>query len=94
MSCRPGREIASSLELRQLREEYEVAEHALHREIRKQYPDLTIGPLYETDQGQSRLGFLGATPLPLLNATRPGIAEATDTAVRRAAGGGCLALWA
>ncbi|MAH65618.1 MAG: hypothetical protein CMJ27_04390 [Phycisphaerae bacterium] len=72
-----GREIASSLELRQLREEYEVAEHALHREIRKQYPDLTIGPLYETDQGQSRIGFLGAIPLPILNANRQGIAEAT-----------------
>ena len=72
-----GRGIASSLELRQLREEYEVAEHALHREIRKQYPDLTIGPLYETDQGQSRIGFLGAIPLPILNANRQGIAEAT-----------------
>lgn len=72
-----GREVASSLELRQLREEYEVAEHALHREIRKQYPDLTIGPLYETDQGQSRIGFLGAIPLPVLNANRQGIAEAT-----------------
>ena len=72
-----GREVASSLELRQLREEYEVAEHALHREIRKQYPDLTIGPLYETDQGQSRIGFLGAIPLPILNANRQGIAEAT-----------------
>lgn len=72
-----GRDVASSLELRQLREEYEVAEHALHREIRKQYPDLTIGPLYETDQGQSRIGFLGAISLPVLNANRQGIAEAT-----------------
>ena len=72
-----GREVASSLELRQLREEYEVAEHALHREIRKQYPDLTIGPLYERDQEQSRIGFLGAIPLPILNANRQGIAEAT-----------------
>ena len=71
------RDVASSLELRRLREEYEVAEHALHREIRKQYPDLTIGPLYETDQGQSRIGFLGAIPLPVLNANRQGIAEAT-----------------
>ena len=44
------RDFASSLELRRLREEYEVAEHTLHREIRKQYPDLTIGPLYEADQ--------------------------------------------
>lgn len=69
--------VSSSLQLRRLREEYEVAEHALHREIRKQYPDLTIGPLYETDQGQSRIGFLGAIPIPVLNANRQGIAEAT-----------------
>lgn len=68
--------LASSLQLRRLREAYEVAEHNLHREVRKQYPDLTIGPLYETDQGQSRIGFLGAIPLPILNANREGIARA------------------
>lgn len=62
--------------LARLREEYEVAEQSLHREIRKQYPDLTIGPQYESDQGQSRIGFLGAIPLPILNANKQGIAEA------------------
>ncbi len=65
-----------NLTLVRLREEYEVAEKSLYREIRKQYPDLTIGPLYESDQGQSRIGFLGAIPLPILNANRQGIAEA------------------
>ncbi|MHC5024019.1 MAG: TolC family protein [Planctomycetota bacterium] len=65
-----------SPELARLRAEYEVAEQALRREIRKQYPDLTIGPLYESDQGQSRIGFFGAIPLPVLNANRQGIAEA------------------
>jgi len=67
---------ARSPTLARLREEYEVAEQTLHREIRKQYPDLTIGPLYEYDQGQSRIGFLGAIPLPIFNANRQGIAEA------------------
>jgi outer membrane protein TolC len=62
--------------LARLREAYEVAEHTLRREIRKQYPDLTLGPLYEYDQGQSRIGFLGAIPLPVLNANEQGIAEA------------------
>ncbi|MCH2140513.1 MAG: TolC family protein [Phycisphaerales bacterium] len=62
--------------LRRLRESYEVAEKTLQREIQKQYPDLVIGPLYETDQGQSRIGFLGAIPLPIFNANRKGIAEA------------------
>lgn len=77
-SAAADRDVASSsLQLRRLREEYEVAEHVLHREIRKQYPDLTIGPLFERDQGQSRIGFLGAIPIPVLNANRQGIAEAT-----------------
>jgi outer membrane protein TolC len=86
-SAAADRDVASSsLQLRRLREEYEVAEHALHREIRKQYPDLAIGPLYETDQGQSRIGFLGAIPIPVLNANRQGIAEATaERALARAA---------
>jgi cobalt-zinc-cadmium efflux system outer membrane protein len=64
------------LELLRLREEYQVAEHALHLEIRKQYPDLTIGPQYESDEGQSKIGFLAAVPIPVLNANRRGIAEA------------------
>lgn len=65
-----------NLTLARLRDEFEVAERSLLREIRKQYPDLTIGPLYETDQGQSRIGFIGAIPLPILNANKQGIAEA------------------
>ena len=67
---------SDNLTLARLSHEYDVAEHALRREILKQYPDLTIGPLYETDQGQSRIGFLGAIPLPILNANKQGIAEA------------------
>jgi outer membrane protein, heavy metal efflux system len=72
-----GDELAErNLGLARLREEYAAAEQSLRREIRRQYPDLTLGPLYESDQGQSRIGFLGAIPLPLLNANRQGIAEA------------------
>ena len=59
-----------------LRDEYEVAEATLLREIRAQYPDLTIGPMYESDQGQSRIGFVGGIPLPILNSNARGIAEA------------------
>jgi outer membrane protein TolC len=62
--------------LARLRQEYEVAEHTLNREIRKQYPDLTIGPSYEYDEGQSKVGLLGAIPIPILNANKQGIAEA------------------
>lgn len=62
--------------LARLEAAYEIAEESLRREILKQVPDLTIGPLYESDEGQSRIGFLGAIPLPMLNANRQGIAEA------------------
>jgi cobalt-zinc-cadmium efflux system outer membrane protein len=62
--------------LNRLRSEYEVSERALLREIRKQYPDLTIGPQAESDEGQSRIGFIGAIPLPILNANKGGIAKA------------------
>lgn len=65
-----------SLRLQTLREEFEVAERALELEIREQYPDLTVGPLFERDQGQSRIGFLGAIPIPAFNANKGGIAEA------------------
>jgi cobalt-zinc-cadmium efflux system outer membrane protein len=62
--------------MNRLRSEYEVAERTLFREIRKQYPDLQIGPQAEKDQGQSRIGFIGAIPLPILNANKGGIAKA------------------
>ncbi len=68
--------VAENLSLARLRQEYEVAEQRLRREILAQRPDLTLGPLYETDQGQSRIGFLGAIPLPLFNENRQGIAQA------------------
>lgn len=67
-ACNPG--------LARLRQEYAVAEQALRREIKRQYPDLTLGPVFESDQGQSRIGFFGGLPLPFLNANRRGIAEA------------------
>jgi outer membrane protein TolC len=59
-----------------LREEYAIAEATLLREIRAQYPDLTIGPSYESDQGQSRIGLIAGIPLPILNTNAQGIAEA------------------
>lgn len=62
--------------LARLRAEHEVAEQTLRREIRKQYPDLTIGPAFESDEGQSKVGFVGAIPVPVLNANKRGIAEA------------------
>lgn len=67
---------ARNLGLARLRLEYDVAELDLRHEVRRQYPDLTLGPLFESDQGQSRIGFLGGVPIPMLNANRRAIAEA------------------
>jgi cobalt-zinc-cadmium efflux system outer membrane protein len=56
--------------------EYEAAERALELEVRKQYPDLHIGPGYGSEDGldQVLVGF--SAPIPILNANRQGIAEA------------------
>lgn len=62
--------------LARLREEYEVAEESLRHEIKKQFPDLVLGPQFESDRGQSSIGLLGGIPLPFLNANRQAIAEA------------------
>jgi outer membrane protein TolC len=63
--------------LARLRADYDVAEATLEREVRKQYPDLVIGPAYEYDEGQSKIGLGAGLPLPIFNANRQGIAEAT-----------------
>ena len=64
-----------NLTLLRLEEAYEVTEKNLLLQVRKQYPDLTIGPLYEFDQGQSRIGLNAGFPIPVFNANRQGIAE-------------------
>ncbi len=56
--------------------EYRLAEERLQREVRKQYPDLTVGPGYEYEEGQSRVGLGGGLPIPVFNRNRRGIAEA------------------
>ena len=58
------------------RAEYDVAEQALRKEIHKQYPDITIGPAYEKEEGQSRIGLGLGIPIPVWNRNQRGIAEA------------------
>lgn len=62
--------------LAHLREEYEVAEETLRHEIARQVPDLSLGPLFESDAGQSRFGLVGGIPIPLFSANRRAITEA------------------
>ncbi|GMV26739.1 MAG: hypothetical protein AMXMBFR58_27700 [Phycisphaerae bacterium] len=64
-------------ELLAVRSEYDVAEESLRLEVRKQYPDVTIGPGYGTDQGDDRVLLGLQLPLPLWNRNRQGVAQAT-----------------
>lgn len=56
--------------------EYEVSERTLELEIRKQYPDLHIGPGYGNEDGYDQVLLGLSVPLPVLNGNRRGIAEA------------------
>ncbi|MBX3392763.1 MAG: TolC family protein [Phycisphaeraceae bacterium] len=56
--------------------EYEAAEKTLELEVRKQYPDLHIGPGYGREDGQDQVLLGLSVPIPILNANRQGIAEA------------------
>ncbi len=58
------------------RAEYQVAEEALRLEVRKQYPDITIGTGYGSEDNDDRLLLGVSVPIPILNANRAGIAEA------------------
>jgi len=64
-------------ELLAVQSEYDVAEESLRLEVRKQYPDLTIGPGYGTDQGDDRVLLGLRLPMPLWNRNQQGMAQAT-----------------
>ncbi len=68
--------IESNTKLAIRRAEYLVAEESLRLEVRKQFPDITIGPGYGSEAEDDRLLLGVSLPLPLLNANRGGIAEA------------------
>ncbi|MGE3108882.1 MAG: TolC family protein [Phycisphaerales bacterium] len=55
---------------------YEVAERRLELEIRKQYPDLHIGPGYGREGGSDQIMLGLSVPVPMLSANRQGIATA------------------
>lgn len=68
---------SSNPELTAVRAEYELSEQSLRTEVRKQYPDLTIGPGYGTDQGDNRLLLGLSLPIPLWNRNQQGVAQAS-----------------
>ena len=69
---------------------YEAAEEALRLEVRKQYPDLRIGPGLGFDQGSFTWLLSASAELPIFNQHRGPIAEAA--ARRSAAAARLLAL--
>lgn len=54
-----------------------ATEKQLEAEIRRQYPDLKLGPSYVNEEGLDRIGLVAGVTLPLWNRNRKAIAEAT-----------------
>lgn len=54
-------------------------EKSLEAEIRRQYPDLKLGPAYANEEGLDRFGLIAGISIPLWNRNRKGIAEAEGT---------------
>ncbi len=70
-------------ELAMMRNKHAVAEQAFRLEVRRQYPDLTVGPYGAEDDGNWRLGLGVSLPIALWNRNARGLAEAE--AIRDAA---------
>lgn len=80
-----ARLIESNTELAVHLAQYHVAEESLRLEIRKQFPDIVIGPGYGSEFNDHRVMLGLSIPLPILNANRAGIATArADREVARA----------
>lgn len=55
---------------------HDTSEAELQREIRKQYPEISVGPGFEHDDGNSKIGLGIGMSLPLWNRNKEGIAQA------------------
>ncbi len=56
---------------------HDTSEAELQREIRKQYPELSVSPGFEHEDGNSKVGLGVGVTLPLWNRNQEGIAKAT-----------------
>jgi cobalt-zinc-cadmium efflux system outer membrane protein len=66
--------------------EYEASQRDLQLEVRKQYPDISLGPGYQLDQTDIKWTLLVSFSLPLLNRNQGPIAEAAAKREEAAAG--------
>lgn len=72
----PPNALAGHLKVRTALARLGGTEKALHAEIRRQYPGLTLGPSYSREEGQDRVGLVAGVSLPLWNRNRAGVAAA------------------
>jgi len=70
------RALVNRSDIRAALAEYEASQEALKLEIRKQYPDLTLGPAYQLDQTDSKWSLSLSLPLMIFNRNQGPIAEA------------------
>lgn len=71
--------------------EFNATEHQFRAEIRRQFPELSLGPTVEYDQGDWKGGLSFGLTLPLWNRNRAGIAAAGG--LRSEARVECLNTW-
>ena len=71
-----GAATADAPPVRVARAAYEAAERRLAEEVRRQYPDLVLGPGYGTQDGDRQFQLGVSVALPLWNRNRRAIAEA------------------
>ena len=70
------RALVNRSDIRAALAEYEASQEALKLEIRKQYPDLVLGPSYQLDQTDTKWSLSLALPLMIFNRNQGPIAEA------------------
>ncbi len=74
--AREGAAVDDAPPVRVARAAYEAAERRLAEEVRRQYPDLVLGPGYGTQDGERQFQLGVSVALPLWNRNRRAIAEA------------------
>ena len=84
-------QLLESPELHSMLASYGASETELRSEIRKQYPDLRIGPSLTREEGNNKIGIGVEMSLPLWNRNRQGIAKASGA--REVKHHDTIALW-
>lgn len=76
--------LLSAYSLCSLRASYGAGELELRREIRRQYPEISLSPSFKREEGENKLGLGLELDIPLWNRNREAIAAAwQDRAIKR-----------